>query len=136
MLFLIFLIIVVLLWRWNPKEDSERKRRLCNFWRAVLVIALTVQGLGLELIASGVISLFLVSIVYWPWRGFVWLCRRNHPDWFPKYEVGPDGKKYTLLDPNWENDVRVGDNCNSDLEPYWKGRDGQLYIKGRDGKFS
>jgi hypothetical protein len=80
-----------------------------NFWVAVFIVALIIQELlGFGWIGDAFVSLFLVSLVYWPWKGFVWLCRQNHPDWFPKYEKGPDGKRYTLLDPNWENEPRPG----------------------------
>jgi hypothetical protein len=49
--------------------------------------------------------------------------------------VGPDGKKYELWDKDWESEPRVGDNCNADLEPFYRGPDGKPYIKGKDGKF-
>jgi hypothetical protein len=47
--------------------------------------------------------------------------------------VGSDGKKYELWDKDWESDQRIGDNCTGDYVPYYRGPDGERYLKREDG---
>ena len=50
-------------------------------------------------------------------------------------EVTFGGKTYQLWDPKWEDNPRVGVNCDGDNKPYYRGPDGQAYIRREDGFF-